>query len=248
MTDAAPVRMLAVVGLRAAYDRLEVLHGIDLHVERGEILALIGANGAGKTTLLRAVSGLIPPTGGTVEVDGHDLTGLAAERVAAAGLAHVPEGRLVFPGLSVEDNLVLGGWTKRKDKAGTKARHAEAYALFPRLADRRRQAAGTLSGGEQQMLAIARGLMAAPLVLVLDEPSLGLAPRVVAEILGALGRLRDEHGLTILLVEQNARAAFKAADRVVVLDRGRVVMTGTPAELVDDPKVQHAYLGGGYSE
>ena len=243
-----PARMLDVAGLRAAYDRLEVLHGISLHVDRGEILALIGANGAGKTTLLRAVSGLVRPTSGTVEVAGHDVTGLAAERVAAAGLAHVPEGRLVFPGLSVEDNLVLGGWTQRKDRAGSAERHAEAYGLFPRLADRRDQAAGTLSGGEQQMLAIARGLMAAPVVLVLDEPSLGLAPRVVTEILAALGRLRDDHGLTILLVEQNARAAFKAADRVVVLDRGRVVMAGTPADLVDDPRVQSAYLGGSYSE
>ena len=241
-------RVLEVTALHAAYDRLEVLHGIDLHVDKGEILALIGANGAGKTTLLRAVSGLVRPTGGTVRLAGRDVAGLSAERVAAAGLAHVPEGRLVFPGLSVDDNLVLGGWTQGKDRAGSAERHAEAYALFPRLADRRRQAAGTLSGGEQQMLAIARGLMAAPIVLVLDEPSLGLAPRVVAEILGALGRLRDEHGLTILLVEQNARAAFKVADRVVVLDRGRVVMAGAPADLVDDPRVQSAYLGGGYGE
>jgi branched-chain amino acid transport system ATP-binding protein len=239
--------MLTITGLHAAYERLEVLHGLDLEVGRGELVAVIGANGAGKTTLLRCVSGLLRPTRGRVQLGDVVISGLAAERVAAAGLAHVPENRLVFPTLSADDNLRLGAWTRRRGRGeGFATRRTRVLELFPRIGDRLGQAAGTLSGGEQQMLAIGRGIMAEPEVLVLDEPSVGLAPMVVTEIMQALARLRDE-GLTILLVEQNARAAFKVADRVYLMDRGRVLLHGTPEELLGDQRVQHAYLGGGYS-
>jgi branched-chain amino acid transport system ATP-binding protein len=238
--------MLEVAGLSAGYDTLPVLRGIDVGVAAGELVAVIGANGAGKTTLLRAASGLIRPTAGTVRLDGRDVTGQPAERIAAAGLAHVPENRLVFPSLTVADNLALGGWTRRSARADLAATRALVLDLFPRLSSRLGQAGGTLSGGEQQMVVIGRGLMAGPKVLVLDEPSVGLAPRLVGEIFAALGRLRTEERLAILLVEQNARAAFRVADRVAVMDRGRVVTTGTPAQLALDDRVQHAYLGGGY--
>ena len=238
---------LEVRGLRTAYGRLEVLHGVDLRAAEGELVAVIGANGAGKTTLLRSVSGLLTPTGGAVQLAGRDVTGMSPERLAVEGLAHVPENRLVFPTLTVSDNLVLGAYVhRRRPAAERQADRERALALFPRLAARLGQAAGTLSGGEQQMLAIARGLMARPSVLVLDEPSVGLAPRLVGEIFAALGRLRDE-GLTLLLVEQNARAAFAVADRAYVMDRGAVVMQGRPAELLGDPRVQAAYLGGGFA-
>jgi len=239
--------MLEVREVVAGYGRLEVLHRVSVQVETGEIVAVIGANGAGKTTLLRVVSGLLRASNGTVLLDGVDVTRLPAERLAAAGLAHVPENRLVFPTLSVEDNLTLGGWTRRRGpRAETESQRQRALDLFPRLQTRRRQPAGTLSGGEQQMLAIARGLMARPKLLVLDEPSVGLAPKVIAEIFATLARLRDD-GLTILLVEQNARAAFKVADRVYVMDRGEVAMDGNPTELLTDQRVHQAYLGGGYT-
>lgn len=240
--------MLQINDLYAGYGRLEVLHGVDMSVAEGEMVAVIGANGAGKTTLLRTVSGLLRASSGEVVLDGTDITGRPAERIAATGLAHVPENRLVFPTLTVEDNLRLGGWTRRRDSAkDTAATRGLVLDLFPRLRDRLGQLAGTLSGGEQQMLAVGRGIMARPKVLALDEPSVGLAPRVVAEIMRALARLRDEERMTILLIEQNARAAFKVADRVYLVDRGRVLLDGTPEELLHDERVQHAYLGGGYS-
>ena len=238
---------LEVRGLRAGYGRLAVLHGIDLDAAAGQLVAVIGANGAGKTTLLRALSGLIPATAGTVTLAGTDVTGYGPERLARAGLAHVPENRLVFPSLSVEDNLVLGAYTRRRRPVAERREARDrALALFPRLQPRLQQAAGTLSGGEQQMLAIARGLMAQPRVLVLDEPSVGLAPRLVGEIFAALGRLRDD-GLTLVAVEQNARAAFAVADAVHVMDRGRVVLSGDAATLASDPRVTSAFLGGGFS-
>ena len=239
--------MLTVTGLGAGYDKLRVLHDVNLTVPDGHLVAVIGANGAGKTTLLRALSGLIRPTEGRILLDGRDVTGLPAERIAAAGLAHVPENRLVFPSLTVADNLALGAWTRRRAGGRTAERQAWVLDLFPRLAARLNQPAGTMSGGEQQMLAIGRGLMAEPKVLVLDEPSLGLAPRLVGEIFGALARLKSERGLAIVLVEQNARAAFRVADEVVVMDRGQVVTTGTPQVLATDDRVQSAYLGGGYA-
>ena len=235
---------LEVEGLEAGYDRLQVLHGIDVSVAPGELVAVIGANGAGKSTLLRAVSGLLRPRGGKVTLNGQDVTTASAEKISALGLAHVPENRLVFPSLTVEDNLSLGGWTRRKDGKRAERRRA-ALELFPRLADRISLQAGALSGGEQQMLAMARALMAGPSVVVLDEPSLGLAPRVVGEIIAALAHLRDDQKLAVLLVEQNVRAAFRVADRVLVMDRGRVVAEGTPDELADDERVRAAYLGAG---
>lgn len=239
--------MLDVTDLHAGYGRLSVLHGLDIEVAAGELVAVIGANGAGKSTLLRTVSGLLRSSKGEVLLDGAAISHLPAVKVAAAGLAHVPENRLVFPTLSVDDNLRLGAWTRRREPSTTRESGKQrVLELFPRLRDRLEQAAGTLSGGEQQMLAIGRGIMARPKVLVLDEPSVGLAPRVVTEIMRALALLRDE-GITILLVEQNARAAFKVADRVYLMDRGRVLLHGTPADLLDDERVQHAYLGGGYS-
>lgn len=240
--------MLTISDVHAAYGRLQVLHGVSITVGSGQLVAVIGANGAGKTTLLRAVSGLLKPSTGTVSLGGVDLTGLPAEKVAAAGLAHVPENRLVFPTLTVEDNLRLGAWTRRRLPAReVTATRDEVLDLFPRLQDRLGQPAGTLSGGEQQMLAVGRGIMARPQALVLDEPSVGLAPRVVVEIMAALAQLRTERNLTILLIEQNARAAFKVADRVYLMDRGQVVLDGEPDALLTDQRVQHAYLGGGYS-
>jgi len=240
---------LQIEDLSAGYGRLEVLHGVSVNVEAGAIAAIVGANGAGKTTLLGAVSGLLRASAGSVRLGDRDVTRLGAESIAAAGLAHVPENRLVFPTLSLDDNLTLGAWTRRRQR-GSKSelatRRAQVLAYFPRLADRLTQPAGTLSGGEQQMLAVGRGLMARPSVLILDEPSLGLAPLVIREIFAALGRLRTDEGLAILLVEQNVRAAFKVADHAYVMDRGRVLMEGEPSTLLADERVQQAYLGGGY--
>lgn len=245
MKSSAPLQTgLEVRGLTAAYGRLQVLQGIDVAVAPGELVAVIGSNGAGKTTLLRAVSGLLRPTGGSVTLGGEDVTSLGAEQIARRGLAHVPENRLVFPSLTVDDNLELGGWTRRRDGQHAR-RRAEALELFPRLGDRINLPAGALSGGEQQMLAMARALMAEPSVVVLDEPSLGLAPKVIGEIIAALGTLRDTKGLAVLLIEQNIRAAFSVADRVLVMERGSVVANGTPDELAGDERVRSAYLGAG---
>ncbi len=230
--------MLAVQGLDAGYGKLAILHDVSLEVAEGEIVTVVGSNGAGKTTLLRALNGLIRPTAGTVTLDGADITGRPTEKMAALGLMHVPEGRLCFPTLSVRDNLNLGAWSRR----GSGDLDA-VLELFPRLQPRLGQAAGTLSGGEQQMVAIGRGLMASPKAIILDEPSIGLAPKVVAEIMRVLTELRSR-GLAVLLVEQNVRASFGIADRAVVMQRGRVVLEGTPAELVELPEVRNAYLGG----
>ncbi|TFD31721.1 ABC transporter ATP-binding protein [Cryobacterium cryoconiti] len=230
---------LIVSGLDAGYGKLAVLHEVSFEVARGEIVAVVGSNGAGKTTLLRAVSGLIRPTAGSVTLEGRTITAKPAEKMAGFGLTHVPENRLCFPTLSVRDNLMLGAWTKNG--------HGDVESildLFPRLRTRMGQAAGTLSGGEQQMVAIGRGLMADPTAIMLDEPSIGLAPKVVAEIMEVLSRLCVEKQLAVLLVEQNVRASFKIAHRAVVMHRGRVALTGTPAELVELPEVHNAYLGG----
>jgi len=239
---------LAIRGLRAGYGRLEVLHGVDIEVNSGELVAVLGANGAGKTSLLRAISGLITTTGGAMTIGDKPL-GRTPEAVAADGIAHVPENRLVFPTLSVRDNLLLGGWSRRAHgRSETDATVDRMLDLFPRLRDRLNQAAGTMSGGEQQMLAIARGLMARPSVILLDEPSLGLAPRIVSEIFRALARLRDEEHLAILLIEQNARAAFRVADRVYLMERGLVIAHGDADSLRDDEGIQRAYLGGGFGD
>ncbi|MFA4901133.1 MAG: ABC transporter ATP-binding protein [Desulfobaccales bacterium] len=238
--------MLTLKSLQAGYGRVPVLKGISLHVRAGEVVTLIGGNGAGKTTTLRAISGLLPPRKGTVEFDGQDLTRMPAERIVTLGLALVPEGRRVFTSLSVTANLELGAY-HRRDK-GEVRRDLEAMRQrFPILKERAHQAAGTLSGGEQQILAIGRALMARPRLLMLDEPSMGLAPRMVTQVYEILAELKAA-GTTILLVEQNARAALKVADRGYVLETGRIILDGTAAELREDPEVQRAYLGKGYKE
>jgi branched-chain amino acid transport system ATP-binding protein len=235
--------LLSVDGLRVGYGKVEVLHGINLTVAAGEIVALLGSNGAGKTTTLRALSGLEPARGGTVTLGAQPITNLPAHRIAALGLAHVPERRRLFAPLSVEENLKLGGYLIRSQPAELKRRIEAMYALFPRLLERRLQLAGTLSGGEQQMVAIARALILNPKLLVLDEPSMGLAPLVVRSIFGIIKRLRDQ-GMGILLVEQNARQTLKIADRAYVLENGAIMLEGDAATLAQDRRVQAAYLGG----
>jgi branched-chain amino acid transport system ATP-binding protein len=235
---------LAVRGLAGGYGRIRVLHGLDLRVGAGEAVAVLGPNGAGKTTLLRTLSGLLPATAGSVLLDGADVTGVEPERLCRRGLVHVPEGRLVFPGLSVADNLTLGGYARRRRKDALAAGRRAVLDLFPRLAERLRQPAGTLSGGEQQMLAIGRGLMSGPSVLLLDEPTVGLAPLLIREIFAALGVLRDSGDLALLLVEQNVAAALDLADRAYLLDRGRIARSATGAELRADPALTAVYLGG----
>ena len=230
---------LQVSGLHAGYGQLGVLHDVSLEVARGEILAVVGSNGAGKTTLLRAISGLIKPSSGSVTLGGRAIAGRPPEKMAGFGLTLVPENRLCFPTLSVRDNLMLGAWTK-KGRGDVDS----VLELVPRLKSRMSQAAGTLSGGEQQMVAIGRGLMADPTAIMLDEPSIGLAPKVVSEIMEVLARLCSEKQLAVLLVEQNVRASFKIAHRATVLHRGRVALSGTPAELIELPEVRDAYLGG----
>ena len=232
--------MLRVEGLRSAYGRIEVLKGVDLEVGRGELVALIGSNGAGKTTLLRALSGVQPVTAGRIAFDGGPIERLPAATRVSLGIAQSPEGRQIFGPLTIEENLRLGGWSRRDDGI---ARDLErVYALFPILAERRRLAAGTLSGGQQQMLAIGRALMASPKLLLLDEPSLGLSPLLVDQILDKITALRAE-GTTVLLVEQNAAAALSIADRAYLLETGRVIRSGAARDLLTDPEVQRSYLG-----
>ncbi len=242
MTSAAPVPpVLDVRGLQAGYGDVAVLRGVTFDVGPGEIVALIGANGAGKTTTLRTVSGLLVPAGGTVRFLGTRIDGLPSHAVVARGLLHVPEGRKIFPSLSVLENLVLGAYLP-----GAKARRAETLdrvlRLFPVLAERRRQAAGTLSGGEQQMVAIGRSLMGLPRLLALDEPSLGLAPLVVDRMFDVVQTIRAE-GIPVLLVEQNVRRSLALADRGYVLEQGRVILSGSGAELSEREDVRKAYLG-----
>ena len=232
--------MLEIRSLASAYGRIPALKGIDLDLRRGELVALVGANGAGKTTLLRAISGVQPVTGGSVRFSGADITRSSSRHRVRLGIVQVPEGRQVFGPLSVEDNLRLGAYTRpRAEAEGTLER---VYAMFPMLKDKRHSSAGTLSGGQQQMLAMGRALMAQPKVLLLDEPSMGLAPRLVAEIFACVQRLRNAD-TAILLVEQNAGAALGIADRAYVLETGRVVLAGTGTELLADAGVRSAYLG-----
>ncbi len=238
--------MLTLKSLQAGYGRVPVLKGISLHVRPGEVVTLIGGNGAGKTTTLRTISGLLPARKGGVEFAGQDLTRLPAERIVTLGLALVPEGRRVFASLTVTANLELGAY-HRRDKGKVRQDLEEMRQRFPILKERAHQAAGTLSGGEQQILAIGRALMARPRLLMLDEPSMGLAPRMVTQVYEILAELKAA-GTTILLVEQNARAALKVADRGYVLETGRIILEGTAGELREDPEVQRAYLGKGYKE
>jgi branched-chain amino acid transport system ATP-binding protein len=235
--------MLSVEGLVAGYGDLDCLRGVSLEVGAGEVVTLIGANGAGKSTTLRAISGLLRARAGTIRFDGQSLAGLTPDRVAARGLVHVPEGRRVFPELTVEENLRVGGHARRR-AADMRAGLDAAYHRFPRLRERRRQPAGTLSGGEQQMLAFGRAMMARPRLLMLDEPTLGLAPLMVVEVARAVRAFRAE-GITILLVEQNASLALALADRGYVMEGGRIVAQGAAADLLRDPDVRASYLGAG---
>ncbi len=238
--------MLTVENLHAGYGTSEVLVGVSLEVKAGAVVALIGANGAGKTTTMRAISGMVRPSQGRVLLDGRPVQNLEASRIARLGMAHSPEGRKVFGPLSVEDNLLLGAYARLPRFFGFRARAAAdlkgVYELFPRLEERRQQAAGTLSGGEQQMLAIGRALMSKPKVMLLDEPSMGLAPIIVQEVFSTIRRLK-ETGITLLLVEQFAKSALEVADYAYVMDRGRIAIEGTPARLREDERVLAAYLG-----
>lgn len=238
--------MLTVEELHAGYGTSEVLVGTTLQVKQGTVVALLGANGAGKTTTMRAISGMIKPSSGRVLLGGKAVQGLSAARIARLGLAHAPEGRKVFGPLSVEDNLLLGAYPNLPRFFGYQRRAAvdlaKIYELFPRLKERNKQAAGTLSGGEQQMLAIGRALMANPKVILLDEPSMGLAPVIVQEVFNIIRRLK-EAGITLLLVEQFAKSALEVADYAYVMERGRIAVEGTPTELNQNEKVIAAYLG-----
>jgi branched-chain amino acid transport system ATP-binding protein len=240
--------MLTIDNLHAAYGKVDVLHGISLEVPKGKLVTLIGSNGAGKTTTMRAISGMLKPRGGTVTLAGRDITGMDSHRIARAGLAHSPEGRRVFATMTVTDNLLLGAFprfTRARPKGDIQRDLERALELFPRLKERRTQLAGTLSGGEQQMLAMARAVMLNPDVVLLDEPSMGLAPILVDEVFRIIARLKAE-GVTMLLVEQFAQAALNVADYGYVLENGSIAVHGPAANLKDDPKVVAAYLGGAH--
>ncbi len=240
--------MLEVTGLSAGYGQVEVLHGLDFQVPKGQVVALIGSNGAGKTTTMRALSGMIRPRAGSIRLNGREIGGLDSHDVARFGLAHSPEGRRVFPTLSVEDNLTLGAFprlTGARPKGDVAADRERAFEMFPRLKERRTQLAGTLSGGEQQMLAMGRALMLRPEILLLDEPSMGLAPKLVEEVFRIIRLLKTEQ-VTMLLVEQFAMAALGVADHAYVLENGRIRFQGPAQQMRDDPAVRAAYLGGSH--
>jgi branched-chain amino acid transport system ATP-binding protein len=233
--------MLELKGVSSGYGAIEALKSIDLRIDKGEIVTLIGANGAGKSTTLRSITGLVPPTAGEVIFEGKSLNGMPTHLITALGISMVPEGRAIFANLTVLENLEMGAYLQ-KDKAQNGASLERVFALFPRLKERRNQAGGTLSGGEQQMLAIGRAMMARPRLLLLDEPSLGLAPLLVHAIFGAIDTINKE-GTTILLVEQNANAALRHSHRAYVLETGSIVMEGPSERVAADPRVKEAYLG-----
>ena len=233
--------LLALTALEVSYGGIRAVKGIDLTVEQGELVCLIGANGAGKTTTLKAITGLVPSAAGTIHYDGEDIAGRRPHAIARRGLALVPEGRGVFPQLTIEENLAMGAYS-RNDKAAIAGDMERVFGLFPRLKERRRQTAGTLSGGEQQMLAIGRALMSRPRLLLLDEPSMGLAPLMVEKIFEVV-RLIASEGVTMLLVEQNARLALEVSRRGYVLESGAVTLSGASADLLHNPRVREAYLG-----
>jgi branched-chain amino acid transport system ATP-binding protein len=234
--------MLKVTDLKVHYGAIQALKGVSFEVARGEIITLIGSNGAGKSTTLNGVSGIVKKSGGRVEFNGEDVTALPPDRLAASGLVQVPEGRRVFANLTVRDNLEMGAYSRR-DRAGIRGDFETVYGIFPRLRERARQVAGTLSGGEQQMLAMGRALMAKPRLLLMDEPSMGLAPILVDEIFSVIRRI-NQAGATILLVEQNACKALGVASRAYILETGNVVKSGFASELMKDDSVKTAYLGG----
>ena len=233
--------LLSVQGLAVAYGGIAAVRGIDFHVNTGEMVTLIGANGAGKTTTLKALTGLIRPAAGSVRYNGADITGLPSHRLVAQGIALVPEGRGVFPRLTVAENIDMGGYC-RDDTQGLRNDHDTVYTLFPRLAERRHQVAGTLSGGEQQMLAIGRAIMSRPKLLLLDEPSMGLAPMMVQKIFATI-RTIAATGVTTLLVEQNAKLALEMCDRGYVMESGEITLHDTAAALLANPQIRRAYLG-----
>jgi len=233
--------LLEVKDLKVSFGGIEALKGISFKVDEGAIVTLIGANGAGKSTTLRAISGLVSPSGGSITYAGRPITGIDTQKIVEMGIALVPEGRRVFPNLTVLENLRIGAYL-RTDKAGIDSAIEHVYHLFPRLKERHWQLAGTLSGGEQQMLAVGRGLMSKPRILMMDEPSLGLAPMVVRDIFSIIKTLNKE-GITILLIEQNANAALRAAKTGYVLETGRITLSGTGAELLENKQVREAYLG-----
>ncbi|WP_404365018.1 ABC transporter ATP-binding protein [Marinobacter sp.] len=233
--------MLLIEDVHTHYGKIEALHGVSLEVKKGEIVSLIGANGAGKTTLLMTVCGNPQATSGRIILQGRDITREATSDIMRSGIAIVPEGRRVFPGLTVAENLAMGGFFNTKSEIRNSLQHV--YELFPRLKERESQRAGTMSGGEQQMLAIGRALMSRPTMIILDEPSLGLAPLIIKQIFEIIGKLREE-GITVFLVEQNAHQALNLADRGYVLETGRIRMEDTGANLLANPDVQNAYLGG----
>jgi branched-chain amino acid transport system ATP-binding protein len=236
--------VLDVDGVIAGYGLVEAVHGIDLRVDAGEMVAIVGANGAGKTTFLRAISGLLPLWSGTITLGGRAVTNLAAHELAQAGIGHVPEGRKLFKPLDVESNLELGSYSRADNSQQSRSEDLEKiYQLFPRLRERRRQIAGTLSGGEQQMVAIGRALMGRPRLLLLDEPSLGLAPQIFLEIFDIIDQVRAG-GVSILVVEQNVRLALEHAQRAYVFQTGRVVLSGPSADILDSDMIKDAYLGG----
>lgn len=232
--------MLEITDLVCGYGQVAALKGISLKVGEGQLVALVGANGAGKSTTLRAISGLVPARAGSIRLKGDDVTRAAPQRMLRLGVAHCPEGRRVFPNMSVVENLAMGAYLR--SDAGLKSDYERIYTSFPRLAERRHQMAGTLSGGEQQMLAIGRALMSRPSLVLFDEPSLGLAPNIVEQMFAIIGSIRDA-GTTVLLVEQNAFAALELCDHAYLLEAGRIVMSGKGADLIDDPHVRAAYLG-----
>lgn len=234
--------MLAVENLHVSYGSIKALHGVSLKVPAGSIVTLIGANGAGKSTTLRALSGLVKSSSGSIRYDGQDLTGLAPHKIVSRGLCHVPEGRMVFTNLTVRENLAMGAFLQQ-DKAWIAQQTDYVFHLFPRLKERENQAAGTMSGGEQQMLAIGRALLGKPKFLMLDEPSLGIAPLLVKSIFKRIVEINREQGLTILLVEQNANLALDVSHYGYVLETGSVLLEGPSAELKANPRVQEAYLG-----
>ena len=233
--------MLQVAGLDAAYGPVKVLRGVDLHVDEGEVVVLLGANGAGKTTTIRAICQMVD-TKGSVEMNGTQLVGKRPEQMAALGIAHVPQGRGTFPELTVDENLEVGAYV-RKDRSKIRSDIDRWYEQFPRLAERRAQLAGSLSGGEQQMLAVARALMSQPRLLLLDEPSLGLAPIIIQGLFAKFDELNEQEGVTMFVVEQNANLALDIADRAYVLEAGQIVLAGSAADLRADDAVRRAYLG-----
>ena len=234
--------MLEIEGLECRYGKVSAVRGLTLEVREGELVTLIGANGAGKTTTLKAISGILPPAAGRIAFDGEDITRASARAILAKGIAHCPEGRHVFPYMSVQENLDMGCYLRR-DPGGIAQDLKKVFERFPVIEERRRQMAGTLSGGEQQMLAIGRALMSRPRLMLFDEPSLGLAPNLVETTFELIPEIRAQ-GVTVLMVEQNAYAALELCDRSYLLESGEVTLTGSGAELLDDPHVKEAYLGG----